>query len=73
MGGALFHNVSTFEAPSVGRVDKAEKIVKILFGVWCFTRLLVGLIQAILAKNQLSMKKFTPGTLQKTVKVFLGF
>ena len=50
----------------IGRVDKAEKNVKNFFRVWCFTRLFIGLIQAILAKKQLP-KKITPGTLQKTV------
>ena len=51
----------------IGRVDKAEKNVKIFFSVRCFTQLFVGLIQAILAKKQLPTKKITPGTLQKTV------
>ena len=51
----------------VGRVDKAEKNVKNFFRVRCFTRLFVGLIQAILAKKQLPNSRKTPWTIQKTV------
>ena len=40
------------------------------FGVRCFTWLLGGLIQTILAQNQLPRVKFTPRTLQKTVLAF---
>ena len=43
----------------VFRVDKAEK-GRNFFGVRCFTWLLGGLIQAILAQNQLPRVKFTP-------------
>ena len=56
----------------IGHVDNCQKEANFFFAVRHFTWLYRGSIQVILAKNQIQWIKFTPGTLQKSVWVFLS-